>query len=117
MSPIQTAALLVTLLSEAGGMILYSTLRRPRTLSRWRVVAVVLGVNLMTHPLFWATFPLIGLPFLPSLYLAEVIVAITEGSVYRYLCRFGWIEAIGLGLALNAFSTALGIFFWQVWLV
>jgi hypothetical protein len=116
MSPIQTAALLVTLFSEAGGMILYLTLRRPHTLSGWRVVVVVLGVNLITHPLFWATFPQIEMPFLPRLYLAELIVALVEGSVYRYLCRFGWIEAMGLGLALNAFSTVVGILFWQVWL-
>jgi hypothetical protein len=56
------------------------------------------------------------LPFLPRLYLAELIVAVIEGSVYRSLCRFGWIEAIGLGLALNALSTVLGILFWQSWL-
>jgi hypothetical protein len=116
MSPIQTTALLVTLLSEAGGMILYLTLRRPRTISRWRVVAVVLGVNLITHPLFWVTFPMIGLPFLPRLYLAESIVALIEGIVYRRLCRFRWIEAMALGLALNAFSTVVGIVLWQVWL-
>ncbi|MBX3001353.1 MAG: hypothetical protein KF893_22720 [Caldilineaceae bacterium] len=116
MSSIQSVALFVTLLSEAGGMILYWALRRKDAVGLGRVVAVVLAVNLITHPIFWATFPLIGLPFPLKLYLAELIVALVEGSVYRLLCRFGWIEAMGLGLALNAFSTALGIALWQMWL-
>lgn len=116
MPPTQITALLITLLSETGGMILYWALRRPPQISHRRIVVVVLGVNLITHSLFWVTFPLIGLPFLPRLYLAELFIAIAEGSAYRLFCRFSWIEALGLGLVLNALSIAIGIGLWQMWL-
>jgi hypothetical protein len=108
-------ALAITLISEVSGMFLYGAWRRQAWEDHRRAVFVALSVNLITHPIFWLTFPAIPLTFIPKLYLAELIVAVVEGIVYRRCCRLGWSEALWVGLALNLLSAATGLAFWQIW--
>lgn len=106
-------ALALTLFSEAGGMLLFLVLRRRYWADRRRFLALVLGINLITHPLFWFSFPLIPLAFAMKLYLAEIVVALIEGIAYRQALRLRWTEALLLGLALNLFSIIIGLVYWQ----
>ncbi len=93
-------------------MMLYLTLRRE---SPWRGWAGVIGVNLITHTLFWFSFPHIPLPFLPRLYLYELLIALVEGIFYRHWLQWPWRRALAIGFALNLISYVAGLVMWQIW--
>lgn len=109
---IHLAALLITLLTESLGIVLFLTWRQE---SPWRGWGGLLIVNLITHTLFWFSFPQIALPFLLKLYLYELLIAGVEGSFYRFWLGWSWRQALTVGFVLNLISYAAGLLLWQFW--
>ena len=75
---------------------------------RWaRNAAVALGVNLVTHTVFWYARP-------ARLMLAEAIVSGVEAAAYRALCGIPLPKAGAWSLLLNLTSYWLGVAAWRV---
>jgi hypothetical protein len=74
-----------------------------------RVVLVSLGANLLTHGALWTTFGWIPGPYVPKLLVAETGVWLVEAGIYSAYGLFSWPEAIGISLAANALTTAIGL--------
>jgi len=109
------AALGVTLAVEGGGMALLGAalrLGRSRTL---RCAVVALGVNLVSHTVFWIGFPLVAARWPGGLLGAEVAVALGEGIAYLWLCRFAWWQALSSSALLNLLSFVAGVELWRLW--
>ncbi len=109
------AALGVTLAVEGGGMALLGAalrLGRRRTL---RCTAVALGVNLVSHTVFWIGFPLVAASWPGGLVGAEAVVALGEGLAYLWLCRLTWWQALLTSGLLNLLSFVAGVELWRLW--
>lgn len=72
-----------------------------------RVVLVVLGVNMISHPIVWQ------LIFFEHInwFLAEAGVAIFEGAVFAYIFRSRRILASFTGVFMNVVTAAIGFIF------
>jgi hypothetical protein len=109
---IHAAALGLTILSEATAMALYLHLRATPRRELLFCVGSVVVINLITHTLFWFTFPLLPLPFFTRLHGYEILIALVEGAAYWWLWRFSWREALALGVVLNLISYVVGLALW-----
>lgn len=110
---IHLIALSATLLIEGVGMALLALLL-PGWRPHWRrAVLVALGLNLVSHTIFWYTLPLILLPPSTAIPAAELAVVIAEGAVYAATVArppwSGWL----VSLALNYASWALSAYIWR----
>lgn len=74
---------------------------------------LAVGLNLLTHTLFWYSFPWLPLAYGPRLWLCEALIALTEGAVYQRSLALAWPRALGLGISLNLLSTLAGVLLWQ----
>jgi hypothetical protein len=109
------AALGVTLAVEGGGMALLGAAWR---LGRRRALccaAIALGVNLVSHTVFWITFPLVAARWPGGLLGVEAVVALGEGVAYLWLCPFTWRRALSASALLNLLSLVAGVELWRLW--
>lgn len=75
----------------------------------FRVFAVTLGANLLTHGILWALFPWAPGPYPVRLIAFETAVFLTEALVFTW--RLGWTPglAIHLSFAVNLLTTLVGL--------
>ncbi len=80
----------------------------------WRIVLVLAGASLVTHPFaWWANRGLFGVfAFEVRVAIVEAAVVIVEGVVLRWGLRVGVALAFGTALVMNAASFGFGL-----WLV
>jgi hypothetical protein len=116
MFEVHIISLLVTLLTESMGMLIFSlaagfecAISRNDILKN---VITALVVNVVTHTVFWYTLPLIKLDHVIRLYGYETLIAIIEGLAYRILCKIPLSNAIALSFLLNLVSFLIGISIW-----
>ena len=83
--------------------------------SSGRVALVSLGANLLTHGLLWTTFGWVPAPYVPTLLAFEAAVWLAEAWIYASYGLLPWRDAIGVSLAANALTTAIGL--WRMSLV
>ena len=110
---IHLLALAATLLIEGAGMALLALLL-PGWRPYWRrAVLLALGLNLVSHTIFWYTLPLVPLPPATAIPAAELAVIAVEGAVYAAtVARPRWTGWV-VSLALNYASWALGAYIWR----
>lgn len=110
---IHLVALGVTLAIEGGGMGLLAWLL-PGWRPRWgRAVLLALGLNLLSHTVFWYSLPLLPLAPETAIPVAEGIVFVAEGAVYAAtLARPRW-SGWAVSLALNYASWVLSSYMWR----
>jgi hypothetical protein len=111
---VQLIALLTTLAIEGLGMAVLARLL-PGWRNRWRrAVVLALGLNLVSHMLFWVALPYATLPYAQAVPLAELVVMAIEGAVYAATVArpfwTGWL----VSLVLNWMSWALGSYVWRL---
>ncbi len=105
---IHAVALAITLLSEGLGMAALSA-ASARQRQRWaRNALAAVGINLVTHTLFWYTQDR------AHLLLAESVVVGVEAVGYALLCGLSPVRAGAFSLALNLVSYGLGVTAWRV---
>lgn len=106
-------ALGITLVLEVGGVGLYLLTTRFSARQAVRGIFLALGLNLLTHTLFWYSFPWLPLAYVPRLWLCEGLIALTEAAAYRRGLAFAWAEALAVGCVLNLLSALAGLIWWQ----
>lgn len=79
-----------------------------------RAVLLALGLNLVTHTVFWYALPHVPLPYPQSLQLAESLVIVVEGAVYAVTVAHPYWTGWLVSLALNCASWALGSYIWRL---
>lgn len=108
-------ALGLTILLEGAGLALFLLWQRRSVAPALHGFLLAVGLNLLTHTIFWYTFPWFSwLAYAPRLWLAEGLIALTEAGVYRHFCTLSWPQSLALGAGLNLFSLLAGLFFWQM---
>ena len=108
-------ALGLTILLEGAGLALFLIWQRRSLAPAVYGFLLSVGLNLITHTIFWYSFPWFSLlDYGPRLWLAEGLIALTEASVYRRFCSLSWPQALALGVGLNLFSALAGLFVWQI---
>lgn len=110
---IHLIALTATLLIEGAGMALL-VLLLPGWRPYWRrAVLVALGLNLISHTVFWYTLPLTPLPPATAIPTAELAVIAAEGGVYAATVARPLWTAWLVSLALNWASWTLSAYIWR----
>jgi len=110
----QFIALLTTLLIEGLGMALIARLL-PGWRGRWaRAVALALGLNLVSHTLFWYTLTAVSARGETAILLAELAVVAAEGAVYAVTVAHPWWSGWPVSLLLNGASWVLGSYVWRL---
>jgi hypothetical protein len=71
-------------------------------------VLVAFGANFLTHGVLWTTFGWFSGPYLVRVLIAETLVWLTEAAIYRAY-RVIDDRALGVSLAANAITTAIGL--------
>lgn len=80
-------------------------------------LALVLGLNLATHPIVWFLLPRLFENQLHYVLIAEAFAVVVEGLIlgaltfWRRWQGWGWLAMIGLAFLANAWSEALGELF------
>lgn len=110
---IHLLALAATLLIEGAGMALLAGLL-PSWRPRWRqAVLLALGLNLVSHTIFWYTLPALPLGPETAIPVAEGIVIAAEGAVYAAtVARPRW-SGWAVSLVLNYASWVLSSYLWR----
>lgn len=96
-------ALASTLLVEVPVYVLAVTVA-----SRWRVAAVAVGINLLTHPLLWWVLSGSG-PAPLTFAVAEAMVCLVEAALLVAGLRVRWPVAGAAAVAANAASVLVGV--------
>jgi hypothetical protein len=105
-------AFCLTLLVELPTVLVLARRLEPR---RSRRVTLTLLGNALSHPPVWFVFPALGLGWLATTALSETWAWLAEAAVYRSgLSRAGWRAALGVSLAANLLSFALGLGLWAL---
>lgn len=107
-------ALGLTVLLEGAGLIFFLTLIRRPLLCIGRGLFFSIGLNLVTHTLFWYSFPWLPLAYVPRLWLCEAFIALAEATLYQRFLALSWPHALTLGAGLNLLSALAGLFLWQI---
>ena len=95
-----TLAIEAPLVALAGRL-----LRRPP----WRLLVAGLAPSLLTHPLAWHAWTLLGpQDFDQGVLLIEALVCVAEAIMLRYLMPMPWWQAWLLSLAANVASVTTG---------
>lgn len=99
-------ALALTLLVEVPVYVLAVTVSAP--VRRWRIVAVAVGVNLLTHPPLWWVLSGSGPAHPLTFAVAEAAVCLVEGALLALTLRLPWTVALAAAVAANAASVLIG---------
>jgi hypothetical protein len=105
-------ALLVTVVVEAAGMAAFSMLWPNQRAHFVRNVLLTIGLNVVSHTVFWSTLTLLPIRSMPALYGYEIFVVFVEGLIYAAVCRVPPAVAALLSLALNLTSYMVGVVIW-----
>jgi hypothetical protein len=111
-SRLHAIALVSTLLLESTGMMFLSVLFLGRQSHWFRNGAIAVGVNLVTHTLFWYSLPLLPFDAANKLCGYEVAIALVEAVLYHHLCGFRGPQAGLVSLSLNLLSYSAGGWIW-----
>ncbi len=103
-------ALAITVISEGLGMAGCSALAGRSRRLVLRDTALAVGVNLVTHTLFWYTFPLVKLGGTLKLYAFEGLIVGIEAIYYVLAARYTIWQATIVSFLLNLISFSLGIY-------
>jgi hypothetical protein len=77
--------------------------------NRWRVAAVAVAANLLTHPPLWWVLSGSG-PAQPLTFaVAEAVVCLVEGALLVLALRSSWSAALAAAVAANAASVLVGV--------
>jgi hypothetical protein len=77
--------------------------------NRWRVAAVAVVANLLTHPPLWWVLAGSG-PAQPLTFaVAEAVVCLVEGALLVLALRLSWTVALAAAVAANAASVLVGV--------
>ena len=76
-----------------------------------RFIIVMLGVNLFSHGIFFQTFELVQLTYVPKLIGFETLITVFEGLVYWKLLGLPLKVSLLFSLAANSASLVLGLVF------
>ncbi len=79
-------ALALTLVIEVVGMIAFSLLMPAQRSHLLRNGLLVMGLNVITHSVFWATLPLLPVGGLEGGCGYEIFIVFIEGLVYTAAC-------------------------------
>jgi hypothetical protein len=105
-------ALGVTLAVECACMALAAwTVRRDGSFVG-RAVTVALAVNLVSHTLFWMSYPWLAARDAVGLLGVEGLVTLAEAVVYWRACPLSFATALLLSLVLNTASFVVGGAVW-----
>lgn len=96
-------AFVLTLLIEGP---IYGVGLRRAGLPWTQVLALILGVNLVTHPALWYVMPRFS-PYWAWVLVAETGVTLTEGALIAR--QLGWARGLGLAVLANTVSTVMGL--------
>ena len=100
-------AFLLTVIVETP---LAATLLRPAEPRLARRIALVLFANVASHPAVWFIFPALGLPYIPTLVLAEAWTVPSEALFYRLVFeKTTAVEASGISALANGASLGIGL--------
>lgn len=105
-------ALLITLLTESLGMVIFCLFFKEKFL--FQKVTVTIITNLITHTLFWYTLPLIKGNSIIKLYSYELIIVVVEGQFYQIVSKIPSWQANILSAVLNLISFGSGIYIWNL---
>jgi hypothetical protein len=100
----QMVALALTIATEGAGMLAFSLSVRSQMRRAFYNLAVTVIANLATHTLFWNLFPLVTGYSFTALLIAEGLVSVVEGIVFRLACGIPIGVALALSAGLNATS-------------
>jgi len=76
---------------------------------RWRVAAVAVAANLLTHPPLWWVLSGSG-PAQPLTFaVAEAVVCLVEGALMAVALGLRWTLALAAAVAANAASVLVGV--------
>lgn len=114
LSAAHLVALVVTLLVEGTGMAVLLRVWGSSRAQVQRCVFVCLGLNLLTHTIFWIAYPLVPLEATLRLWGFEILIVIVEGLIYHRVCPLSLPRAMGISLLLNLASFWLGNYLWQL---
>lgn len=106
--------LAATLLVEGTGMAVLLRLGGSPSAQIKYCVFVCLGLNLVSHTVFWIAYPLVALEAGLRLCGFEILIAGVEAGIYHRVCRLSLSRSIGISLALNLASFWLGNYLWQL---
>lgn len=107
MSDMQIYAWGLTMLSETLVVLLIAWAAGWR--SKGRLLAAAVGINLVSHPIFWWAYPQVPLDEPARLLVTELCVALGESSLYRLFAVRTWGRGLLLGFAANTVSVVLGL--------
>lgn len=107
-------ALSTTLVIEGLGMAAAAWLL-PGWRGRWRrAVLLALGLNLVSHTIFWYSLPLVVSSHPQAVPMAELVFTVLEGAVYAAtVARPAWTAWL-VSLVLNCASWLLGSYVWRL---
>ncbi len=89
---------------------LAATLLRPAEPRLGRRIALVLFANVASHPAVWFIFPALGLPYTPTLILAEAWAVLSEALFYRLVFeKADAVEVFGVSALANGASFGIGL--------
>lgn len=112
MTEIHGIALMITIISEAIVMFIYTVINKHRRKIRYMISVVV--ITTITHTIFWYTLPIINIEYIIKLYAFEIIIVITEGFLYSLIHNERIYKMIILSFIMNGVSFYLGIYIWEL---
>ena len=112
MSLIHATALFVTLTTESIGAALYAAWSGNTDPEIRRIALIVAGVNLVTHTLFWYSFPVGIFDHRLELLVFEVLIVVVEALVYSRLIFNSLRESLVVSSVLNLASFFAGELAW-----
>ena len=115
MSDMQSYAWGLTILSETLAVLLIAWTVGWR--AKGRLFAVAVGINLVSHPIFWWVFPQIPWDYTTRLLVSELCVALGESGLYWLLATRIWPRAFLLGFAANTVSVVLGLWLMRLFVI
>ncbi len=107
-------ALSITLFFEGLGMVIFSLIFKAQRKYLYKNLLVVIGINVVSHTIFWFTFPLIDMGYWTKLYLMESVIFIVEGIAYSLILGLALIKSLVLSFIFNLISMVAGLLAWEI---
>jgi hypothetical protein len=89
--------------------VVFLLLRSERKLQAWKIILVAALASLLTLPFVWFAFPLLPLPYVAWLALAEIFAFSAEAALYKLAFRITLQKAALASLVANLLSFCAGL--------